>query len=400
MSTRRIYADHAATTPLSEAAWTAMAPFLREEFGNPSSIHSWARKPREALSAARVTIGECIGAEPDEIFFTSGGTESDNWVIKGTEGGLMVSAYEHHAVLNAAKSEMMRGRPVCYCKPKMEGSVCPDQITAAWQVGVKLVSIMAANNEIGSRNVLAHLADHIHSKGALFHTDAVQAVGHVPINVKDDGIDFLSASGHKFNGPRGIGFLFMRKGLALRPLMNGGQQELGLRAGTENVAAIVGMAAALKENCDNIERNAAHLDELKAQLLEGIARLSKDAYFPGSKYDFQLPGFVCVSFPGRSAEGIVHVLDLKGVAISAGAACDSKNTQISHVLKSIHLPREFAEGTIRITLGIENSKEDVQAILDALRIAVREGRSAASGSDGRGAASVSDGQCVGRRTVC
>lgn len=368
---KKIYADHAATTPLCDAAWNAMAPFLRDEFGNPSSRHSWAKKPREAVWGARETIARCIGAEPDEIFFTSGGTEADNWVMKGSVGGLMVSSYEHHAVLNAAASEVALGRRVCYCKPKMEGSVWSDKITAAWQDGVKLVSVMAANNEIGSRNGLSHLAHHIHARGALFHTDAVQAVGHIPINVKADGVDFLSASAHKFNGPRGVGFLYMRKGLSLKPLMNGGQQEAGLRAGTENVAAIVGMATALKGNCDNLDRNAEYLDGLKDQLVDGIMQLSKDAYFPGAKFDCQLPGFVCVSFPGRSAESIVHILDLKGIAISAGAACDSKNTQISHVLKAIHLPRQYAEGTVRITLGIENTQDDVGNILAALRVALK-----------------------------
>ena len=366
-----VYADHAATTPLCDAAWNAMIPFLREEFGNPSSLHSWAKKPREAVGAARETIARCIGADPEEIYFTSGGTEADNWVVKGSVGGLMVSSYEHHAVLNAAAGEAEWGRCVCYCKPKMDGSVWPDKITAAWQEGVKLVSVMAANNEIGSRSVLSHLAHHIHAKGALFHTDAVQAVGHVPINVKADGIDFMSASAHKFNGPRGVGFLYMRKGLSLRPLMNGGQQEAGLRAGTENVASIVGMATALKENCDNLDRNAEYLDGLKGQLVDGIMHLSKDVYFPGSKFDYQLPGFVCASFPGRSAEGIVHILDLKGIAISAGAACDSKNTQVSHVLKAINLPRKYADGTVRITLGVENTEEDVGAIVDALSVALK-----------------------------
>ena len=371
MNMKRIYADHAATTPLSEAAWVAMTPFLREEFGNPSSLHAWARKPREAVAAARATIAACIGAEPEEIYFTSGGTEADNWVVKGSAGGLMVSSYEHHAVLNAVMREAEKGRSVCYCKPKMEGSVWPEKMTAAWREGVKIVSVMAANNEIGSRNALGALARHAHAKGALFHTDAVQAVGHVPVNVKEDEIDFLSASAHKFNGPKGVGFLYVRKGLALESLLNGGQQESGLRAGTENVAAIVGMAAALKDNCDRMEQAADYLDDLKEELEDGLVRLSRDVYFPGARLGFQLPGFVCASFPGRSAEAIVHILDLKGVAISAGAACDSRNTQVSHVLKAIHLPREYAEGTVRISLGVENTEEDMGEILEAFKVALR-----------------------------
>ncbi len=373
MRKKLIYADHAATTPLSDAAWAAMMPFLREEFGNPSSLHSFAKKPRDAVSAARATIAACIGAEPEEIFFTSGGTESDNWVIKGTDDVLMVSAYEHHAVLNAAASEESCGRKVVYVRPKVGGYLMPETLTKRWKDGVGLVSVMMANNEIGTINPIKTLAEAAHKRGALFHTDAVQAVGHIPIDVRDLGVDFLSASAHKFNGPKGIGFLFIRKGLKLKQLIHGGQQEAGLRAGTENVASIVGMAAALKENCDSIEENAAHLGVLKDQLLDGISSLSKEVHFPGSKFDYQLPGFVCASFPGRSAEGIVHVLDLKGIAISAGAACDSKNTHISHVLKAIRLPREIAEGTIRITLGIENSEEDVKAIIGALKIALSKG---------------------------
>ena len=321
MNKKLIYADHAATTPLSDAAWAVMTPFLREEFGNPSSLHSWARKPREAVYEARATIARCIGAEPQEIFFTSGGTESDNWVIKGTEGGLLVSAYEHHAVLNAAASEAIHGREVVYVRPKVGGYLMPETLSKKWTDGIQLVSVMTANNEIGTINPIKLLSEAAHKRGALFHTDAVQAVGHVPIDVHDADVDFLSASAHKFNGPKGICFLYIRKGLQLKQLIHGGQQESGLRAGTEHV---------------------------------------------------ELPGFVSVSFPGQSAEGIVHVLDLKGVAISAGAACDSKNTQISHVLRAINLPRKYAEGTVRITFGVENCEEDVRMILNAFKVALKQ----------------------------
>lgn len=371
MSKQFIYADHAATTLLCNAAYDAMLPFLKCEFGNPSSLHSWAKKPRAALADARATIAECIGAEPEEIYFTSGGTEANNWVIKGTTGGLMVSTYEHHSVLNAAISEERKGRQVYYCEPTKDGNVLPEKITTAWQDGIKLVSIMAANNEIGSQNVLSKLARYIHEKGALFHTDAVQAVGHVPIRAKDDGFDYLSASAHKFNGPRGAGFLYVKKGLMLEPLMNGGQQERGVRAGTENIAAIVGMAAALKENVAKMESNTYYLNKLKLRLVKGLALLTDNVYFPDTKFDFQLPGFVCASFPGHSAEGIVHILDMKGIAISAGAACDTKNTQISHVLKAIHLHRKYAKGTVRITLGKENTVEDVDAIIAAFKVALK-----------------------------
>lgn len=370
-----VYADHAATTPLCDAAWDAMVPFFREEFGNPSSLHSWAKKTREAVWTARETIARCIGAEsPEEIFFTSGGTESDNWVIKGSDGDLMVSAYEHHAVLNAAASEESRGRKVVYVRPKVGGYLMPETLTKRWEEGIGLVSVMMANNEIGTINPIKLLAEFAHKRGALFHTDAVQAVGHIPIDVRDLGVDFLSASAHKFNGPKGIGFLFIRKGLKLKQLIHGGQQEAGLRAGTENVASIVGMAAALKSNCDQMERNSAHLDALADRLKEGLESVADQIVYPGSGVCDQLPGFVSVSFPGHPAEALMHMLDLKGIAVSTGAACDSMNTQISHVLKAINAPRAIAESTIRISLGPENTRQDVDEILTALKILLRRSK--------------------------
>lgn len=369
--TNRIYVDHAATTPLCDAAWTAMKPFLREEFGNPSSLHSFAKKPREAVSAARATIAECIGAEPEEIVFTSGGTESDNWVIKGTDGGLMVSAYEHHAILNAAASEASRGREVVYVRPKVGGYLMPETLSKKWTDGLKLVSVMTANNEIGTINPIKLLAELAHKRGALFHTDAVQAVGHIPIDVKETGADFLSASGHKFNGPKGIGFIYIRKGLKLNSLLNGGQQEFGVRAGTENVASIVGMATALKWNCENMAAHTKKLDALADMFVEGISSFVPDAHFPGSGICDQLPGFVSVSFPGHSAEGLMYMLDLKGIEVSTGAACDSKNTQTSHVLKAINAPKAVAESTIRISFGTENTIEEVDTVLAALKSILR-----------------------------
>ena len=362
---RRIYADHAATTRLCDAAWTAMLPFLREEFGNPSSLHSWARRPREAVREARASIAGCIGAESEEVFVTSGGTEADNWVIKGTDGGLMVSTYEHHAVLNAAKSEAGRGRDVVYVRPKIGsggGYVMPEKLAKSWKDGIGLVSVMTANNEIGTINPIHLLSEFAHKRGALFHTDAVQAVGHIPIDVREMGVDFLSASAHKFNGPKGIGFLYLRKGLKLNSLVHGGQQEFGFRAGTENVAAIVGMAAALQFNCERMEQNASHLDDLVVRFKEGLERFA-DVVYPGDGVCPLLPGFISVSFPGHSAEGLMHMLDLRGIAVSTGAACDSKNTQISHVLKTINAPKAIAKSTIRITFGPENTRQDVDTIL-------------------------------------
>ena len=365
-----IYADHAATTPLMPEALEAMLSFLKENFGNPSSLHGWAKPAREAVEDARGTIAKCINADPEEIFFTSGGTEADNWVIKGSSGGLMVSSYEHHAVLNAAESEARRGREVVYVRPKVGnggGYIMPEKLAKVWKDDDGLVSVMTANNEIGTINPVHLLSEFAHKQGALFHTDAVQAVGHIPVDVREMDVDFLSASAHKFNGPKGIGFLFIRKGQKLNPLLDGGQQELGLRAGTENVASIVGMATALQLNCERMEENAEHLDDLTWRLREGIDRFFKNAVYPGESMTGQLPGFTSVSFPGHSAEGLLHVLDLKGIAVSTGAACDSKNTRVSHVLKAVNATNEIARSTIRITLGVENTVDDVDVILAALR---------------------------------
>lgn len=247
----------------------------------------------------------------------------------------------------------------------------PETLAKAWRDGVGLVSIMTANNEIGTVNPIHLLSDLAHKRGAFFHTDAVQAVGHIPIDVQEMGVDFLSASAHKFNGPKGIGFLFIRKGVKLEPLLNGGQQENGIRAGTENVASIVGMATALKINCERMEENAAHLKNLTLRLRDGINRIFPDAVYLGDGVTDQLPGFVSVAFPGHSAEGLLHMLDLKGIAVSAGAACDSKNTQVSHVLKAVNATNEIAHSTIRITFGFENTTAEVDAIVSVLRRCLR-----------------------------
>lgn len=372
--TNRIYADHAATTPLMPEALEAMLPFLKENFGNPSSQHGWAKPVKRAVADARTTIAECINAAPEEIFFTSGGTEADNWVVKGSDGRLMVSAYEHHAILNATKSEAARGRDIVYVRPKVGsggGYVMPEKLSKSWKDGIGLVSVMTANNEIGTINPIHLLSEFAHKRGALFHTDAVQAVGHIPIDVREMGVDFLSASAHKFNGPKGIGFLYIRKGQKLRSLLDGGQQENGFRAGTENVAAIVGMATALKNNCTRMDEISAHLEELTLHLRMGIERFYDNPVFLGAGIGSQLPGFTSVSFPGHSAEGLMHMLDLKGIAVSTGAACDSRNTRVSHVLKAINATNDIAHSTIRITLGAENTIAEVNTIVSTLKQLLR-----------------------------
>lgn len=365
-----VYADHAATTPLLPEALEAMLPWLKDGFGNPSSLHSFGQKSRKTVEEARMTIAECIHARPEEIFFTSGGTETNNWVVKGTKGGLLISSYEHHSVLNAVKSERRHGRVIRFVKPSHSGQVDEHRLQAAWRDGAGLVSIMAVNNEIGTINPIEELAEIAHKKGALFHTDAVQAVGKIAIDVRRWNIDFLSASAHKFGGPKGVGFLYAKDGKVPARLLDGGAQERGARAGTENVAGIVGMAAALHSACEWMEDDEAdeQLDYLSDGICDGIKKLFPDAVFHGRNGALRLSGFVSVSIPGHSAEGMLHIFDLKGIAVSAGAACNSKETKVSHVLKAIGLSDELASCTLRISLGPENTEKDVARILAAFRL--------------------------------
>lgn len=365
-----IYADNAATTALDKTAFEAMTPWLLSEFGNPSQPYSFSRKPKKALAEARAVIAECIGALPEEIYFTSGGTESDNWAIKSPaladmlRRPMITSAFEHHAVLNSCAAIERLGYLVKYLSPTRGGQITPQTLEDNITDDTRLVSIMFANNEIGSVQPIKELCEIAHSRGTLFHTDAVQAVGHVKIDVNELGIDMLSASAHKFNGPRGIGFLYLRKGVELPPYADGGAQEHGHRAGTENVASIVGMAAALKLNCDSMEENQRKVRALEKKLLSGLDAAGISYVRNGRD---TLPGLVSLSFAGFSGEAILHRMDLMGISISTGSACDSVNTEISHVLKAIRLDERLAKGTIRISLGKDNREEDVDGILAALR---------------------------------
>ena len=335
---QHIYADNAATTKLDKAAFEAMTPWLLEEYGNASQPYMFARKPKKALAEARAVIAECIGAFPDEIYFTSGGTESDNWVIKSLaiscprKGATITSAFEHHAVLHSCAVIEKLGCPVFYIRPSTAGYITPGALEQKIVDNTRLVSIMYANNEIGSIQPVPDLCAVAHARGALFHTDAVQAIGHVPVNVHGLGVDFLSASAHKFNGPKGIGFLYIRKGVALLPYVDGGAQESNHRAGTENIAAIVGMAAALKENCDSLERNQRHLLQLERILTSRLDEAGVEYKRNGG--ECKLPGLLSLSFPNREGEAILHRMDLTGISISTGSACDSANTRISHVLQT------------------------------------------------------------------
>ena len=365
-----IYADNAATTRIDPTAFDAMLPWLQGDYGNASQPYSFARKPKQALAEAREQIAECIHATPEEIFFTSGGTESDNWAIKGSafidpdHRATITSAFEHHAVLHACGAIERLGHPVAYLSPTSTGTVLPEVLESCITRHTRLVSIMFANNELGSIQPIRELSRIAHTNGALFHTDAVQAVGHVDIDVQNLAVDLLSASAHKFNGPKGVGFLYIRKGTPIAPYADGGAQESGRRAGTENVAGIVGMATALKGNCKALKDNEVRLHEMERALTEPLSAAGINFTRNGSSNS--LPGLLSLSFPGMSGEALLHRLDLMGICISTGSACDSKNTEISHVLRAIKLPEELALGTIRVSLGKYNTVDEARQIAEAL----------------------------------
>ena len=370
-----IYVDNAATTRLDQEAFEAMIPWLTEDYANPSQPYSFSRSAKKAISDARATIAACINADPDEIFFTSGGTESDNWAIKGVANAnpekkrIITTPIEHHAVLNTCNALSLRGFDIDYVSVDENGFVNQADLSSKLnQAPASIVSIMMANNELGTiQPIEQKTAETVHRSGALFHTDAVQAVGHIAIDVKKAGIDLLSASAHKFNGPKGIGFLYIKKGTPILPNQNGGAQENGMRGGTENVASIVGMSVALKNNCANLEANSKHIKKLSQQLIHSLGESGVLYRVNGSGKDpFGLPGVLSISFPGFDGEAILHRLDLMGISVSTGAACDSKKTEISHVLKAIHLDEQLARGTIRISLGKYNTEEDVHWIVKAL----------------------------------
>lgn len=367
-----IYADHAATTALCPAAFETMKPWFQDQYGNPSALYRLAHEPRKAVDHAREMIAVAIGALPEEIFFTSGGTEANNWAIKGTafqnlgkKCEIVTSSIEHHAVLNPCAFLTRRGYTIDYLPVNHEGVVYPATLVDIFAAPPTLVSVMLANNEIGSIQPIKQLADIAHQFGSLIHTDAVQAVGHIPIDVNDLGVDMLSASAHKFNGPKGVGFLFVRKGVELEPLMHGGAQEKQMRAGTENVAGIVGMAVALEEHVQNLDAEMAYLNDLRSVFVEALHNSGLDFRLNGAEE--RIPGSISVSFKGVEGEMLMNRLDLMGTAVSTGSACDSMNTVLSHVLRAIRIPAEYAYGTIRITLGMDNTREQMLNIVHQLK---------------------------------
>lgn len=376
MNKKIIYADNAATTILSPKALEAMLPYLENLYANASQPYSFSRSAKKALHQARETIANCIGASPDEIYFTSGGSEGNNWVINGAQQfgtNIVTSSIEHHSIIRPAEYVKSFGADVTFIHTTRAGIVEPRILHDNLSHPLTLVSIMFANNEIGTIQKISELARLTHNKGGIFHTDAVQCVGHIDIDVKSLDIDILTASAHKFNGPKGIGFMYLKHGLKWPNLIYGGGQEFGLRAGTENIASIVGMAVALEENVANLGDNIIHCRNLEQSLLEKLDSL-------GVKYvrngDIShVPGIISLSFPNFDGEMIMHRMDLKGIMISTGSACDSKNVQISHVLKAIHLDDSLARGTIRISLGRFNTLEDTHAIAEALSNILQQGQS-------------------------
>lgn len=365
-----IYADNAATTRLDPAALEAMLPFLQNTFGNASSLYSFGVKSRRAITDARETIAHFIGAEPDEIFFTSGGTESNNWAIKGTananqEGGqrVITSGIEHASVLKSCQTLRENGWKIDYVPVNNEGVISAECLEGYVEEDTALVSIGLANNEIGTIQNICSLAQTAHKHNTYIHTDAVQAVAHIPIDVKDMGVDSLSASAHKFNGPKGVGFLYVRQNTPIVPLLDGGSQENGLRSGTENTPAIIGMAVALENNMKHLEENVSHISKLTDYFASNLKAVIPDIRFNGSKN--RLPGNISISFPGVSAESLIHLLDLRGgICISSGSACKANLTEVSHVLKTIGLDKELLQSTIRISFSKDNTFEEADRMLN------------------------------------
>jgi len=368
----KVYADNAATTKLSEKALEAMMPYLTETFGNASSLYDIGQQAHHGVQFARATVAEVIGADTNEVYFTSGGSEADNWAIKGVaevmakkgKKHIITSAFEHHAVLHTVAKLEKDGFEVTYLPVYENGIVKVEDVEKAIRDDTALVTIMYANNEIGTIQPIAEIGRVCHEKGVIFHTDAVQAVGHLPINVKEQNIDMLSMSGHKFHGPKGIGALYMRKGIRIPNLIEGGAQEQGKRAGTEAVYAMVGMATALKEASDNLEANMRKMSALRDRLIDGLLKV--DCSRLNGDRSSRLPGNVNISFEGVEGESLLLYLDLQGVSASSGSACTSGSLDPSHVLLAIGLPHEVAHGSLRLSLCEANTEEEIDYIIECV----------------------------------
>ena len=364
-----IYADNAATTKMSRTAIDAMLPYMETYYGNPSSLHSVGQEAAEALQNARARIAACLGCQPREITFTSGGSEADNQALLsaakiGARKGkkhIISTAFEHHAILHTLKKLEKEGFEVELLPVGPTGTVTAEQVKNAIRDDTCLVTIMYANNEIGSVLPIAEIGAVCKEKGVLFHTDAVQAAGHLHINVKEENIDMLSLSAHKFHGPKGIGLLYARQGILLTPLIEGGAQERGKRAGTENIPAIMGMAAALEEACAHIDENAAKVSALRDKLIAGLSKIPHCA-LNGDPVN-RLPGNVSFCFEGIEGESLLLLLDAKGICASSGSACTSGSLDPSHVLLAIGRPHEVAHGSLRLSLSEWNTEEEIDYML-------------------------------------
>ena len=368
-----IYADHAATTAMSEAAIAAMTQCMREEYGNPSSLYRIGQQAKETLENARQEIAAVINAEPREIYFTSGGSEADNQAIRSAalagkrkgKNHIISTAFEHHAVLHTLEQLKTEGFEVTLLDVHTNGVVRPEEVEAAIRLETCLVTVMTANNEIGTIQPIREIGEICRARKVPFHTDAVQAVGPLDIDVKAENIDYLSASAHKFHGPKGVGFLYARKGLPLLPLINGGAQEKGKRAGTENLPGIVGMAAALKESVSERDAEAARLTVLRDRLIAGLNEIPHSSL--NGDAEKRLPGNVSFCFEGIEGESLLLLLDEKGISASSGSACTSGSLDPSHVLLAIGRVHDVAHGSLRLTLGRENTPEDVDEIIAAVK---------------------------------
>ncbi len=365
-----VYADNAATTPMCEKAIAVMSDCLKNNYGNPSSLYSLGQRAKETLENARCDIAECIGASPKEIYFTSGGSEADNQAIVtaaylGAKKGkkhIISTKFEHHAVLHTLEALQKQGFEITLLDVHENGIVTPEQVESALRDDTALVTVMYANNEIGTVQPISEIGAVCREHGVLFHTDAVQAVGHIKVDVVKDNIDMLSVSAHKFHGPKGIGILYAKRGIALQNIIYGGAQERGKRAGTENTAAAAAMAEALKIACGNLEKNSEYISGLRDRLIEGLSKI------PHSKLngdrDKRLPGTVNFCFEGIEGESLLLMLDDKGIQASSGSACTSGSLDPSHVLLALGLPHEVAHGSLRLSISEYNTLEEIEYIIE------------------------------------
>ena len=372
----RIYMDHAATTEMLPEVREAMEPYLREEYGNASTSYEMGVRMHDVLEGARAKIARVIDAQPEEIFFTSGGSESDNWVIKNVAGEkkhigkhIITTKIEHHAILRSCQYLESLGYEVTYLDVDDYGLVRAEDVANALRDDTTLVSVMTGNNEIGTIEPIAEIGAFLRTKGVAFHTDAVQAVGQIPISMSRIPVDYLSASAHKFHGPKGVGFLFVRKDQDLPSFIHGGSQERGKRAGTENIAGIVGMAEALSIAAHEMPYTRNRLIRLRNYFVERVRHEIPQSRLNGHPYK-RLPGNVNFSFAGIDATALLVLLEEEGICASAGSACNTGQTRISHVIEAIRVPEDYAAGSVRFTMGRETTKRDVDACVDALKRSV------------------------------